>query len=65
MRLKTQQILWKMTIISGNAVLTSKFSRHTTMTYLHAEKNELYESIERANDEGLIKKVKELQDGIK
>jgi hypothetical protein len=34
------------------------------MTYLHAEKNELYESIERANDDSLIKRVKVLQEGI-
>jgi len=52
----------------GNAVLASRFARHsnlqTTMTYIHTSKNELYESIERANDEGLMKKVKGLQDGI-
>jgi hypothetical protein len=35
------------------------------MTYLHAEKNELYESIERANDERTLKRVKGLQEGIK
>jgi integrase len=49
----------------GNAVLTSKFSRHTnlqtTMIYIHTDKKELYESIERANDNSLIKKVRGLQ----
>jgi integrase len=52
----------------GNAVLTSKFSRHTnlqtTMVYIHTDKNELYKSIERANDNSLLKKVKGLQEGI-
>jgi integrase len=53
----------------GNAVLTSKFSRHTnlqtTMIYIHTDKNELYESIERANDDSLIKRVRGLQEEIK
>jgi integrase len=52
----------------GNAVLTSKFSRHTnlqtTMVYIHTDKNELYESIERANDDSLLKKVKGLQETV-
>jgi integrase len=52
----------------GNAVLTSKFSRHTnlqtTMIYIHTDKNELYESIERANDDSILKKVKGLQEKI-
>jgi integrase len=52
----------------GNAVLTSKFSRHTnlqtTMIYIHTEKNELYESIERANDNERIKRIKEMQESM-
>jgi hypothetical protein len=35
------------------------------MVYIHAEKNELYESIERAQDDRLMKKIKGLQEGIK
>jgi len=49
-------------------MLASKFARHsnlqTTMIYIHAEKNELYESIERANDEGLLNRVRKMQDAI-
>lgn len=52
----------------GNAVLASKFARHsnmqTTMIYIHTEKAELYESIERANDERLIRKVKKMQERV-
>jgi integrase len=50
----------------GNVMLASRFARHsnlqTTMVYLHAEKNELYESIERANDERIINRIKSLQE---
>lgn len=49
----------------GNVMLTAKFARHTnlqiTMTYIHAKKEELYESIERANDEILLTKVRNMQ----
>lgn len=52
----------------GNTMLASKFARHTnfqtTMTYIHAEKEELYESIERANDERVLKNVRGLQERI-
>jgi hypothetical protein len=34
------------------------------MVYIHAEKNELYESIERAQDDSLLKKVEGLQEKI-
>jgi integrase len=53
----------------GNVMLASKFARHTnlqtTMVYIHAEKNELYESIERAQDDRLMKKIKEMQEATK
>jgi len=52
----------------GNVMLASKFARHTnlqtTMIYIHAEKNELYESIERANDERLLNRVREMQEKV-
>ncbi|MBI5223903.1 site-specific integrase [Candidatus Micrarchaeota archaeon] len=52
----------------GNVMLAAKFARHTnlqiTMTYIHAKKEELYESIERANDENLLRRVREMQDEI-
>ncbi len=49
----------------GNVALASKFARHTnlqvTMTYIHTAKNELYESIERANNRELLEKVRRMQ----
>jgi len=49
----------------GNVMLAAKFARHTnlqiTMTYIHAKKEELYESIERANDARLVSRVREMQ----
>ncbi len=52
----------------GNVVLASKFARHTdlqtTMVYVHTAKNELYESIERANNDELLEKVRKMQEGI-
>jgi len=51
----------------GNVVLASKFARHTdlqtTMVYVHTAKNELYESIERANNDELLEKVRKMQEG--
>jgi integrase len=52
----------------GNVVLASKFARHTdlqtTMVYVHTAKNELYESIERANNDELLEKVRKMQEGV-
>ncbi len=49
----------------GNVMLASKFARHTnlqtTMIYIHAQKNELYESIERANDERTFERIRKMQ----
>jgi len=49
----------------GNAVLTSKYARHsnlqTTMGYIHTDKNELYEGIERAQDTKLLDRIKRMQ----
>ncbi|MFH0884777.1 MAG: site-specific integrase [Candidatus Micrarchaeota archaeon] len=49
----------------GNVMLAAKFARHTnlqiTMTYIHAKKEELYESIERAQDKKLIERINRLQ----
>ncbi len=50
----------------GNAVLASKFARHTnlqtTMVYIHTEKEELYESIERAHDTKILERVRAMQE---
>jgi integrase len=50
----------------GNAVLASKFARHTnlqtTMTYIHTEREELYQSIRIAQEGGVMDKVKKLQE---
>jgi len=50
----------------GNVALSSKFARHTslqtTMIYVHTAKNELYESIERANNDELLEKVRKMQE---
>ncbi|MEM2908628.1 MAG: site-specific integrase [Candidatus Bilamarchaeaceae archaeon] len=52
----------------GNVALTAKFARHTnlqtTMIYIHSKKEELYECIERANDDRLLRRVREMQDRI-
>ncbi|MEW6035157.1 MAG: site-specific integrase [Candidatus Micrarchaeota archaeon] len=52
----------------GNVMLAAKFARHTnlqiTMTYIHAKKEELYESIEKANNENLLHKVKRIQEDL-
>lgn len=52
----------------GNVMLASKFARHTnvqvTMTYIHVQKNELYESIERAQNKDLLEKVRKMQDKL-
>ncbi|MFH1520521.1 MAG: site-specific integrase [Candidatus Micrarchaeota archaeon] len=53
---------------NGNVVLTSKFARHhrieTTMTYIHTGKEELYRSITIAQEDGVLEKVKRMQEGI-
>jgi len=50
----------------GNAVLASKFARHTnlqtTMVYIHTEKEELYASIERAHDTKILERVRKMQE---
>ena len=52
----------------GNVMLASKFVRHTnlqtTQIYLHVNKDELYESIERAQDERLMERIRKVQEGI-
>ncbi len=52
----------------GNVALSSKFARHTnlqtTMIYIHTEKEELYASIERAQDTKILERVKRMQEGI-
>lgn len=52
----------------GNVMLASKFARHTnlqaTMTYIHAQKNEIYEGIERAQDGKLLERLKRMQDAV-
>lgn len=50
----------------GNVMLAAKFARHqkleTTMIYLHAKKEELYESIERAQDTKLLDRIRKMQE---
>ncbi|MBD3398274.1 hypothetical protein GF412_03665 [Candidatus Micrarchaeota archaeon] len=45
----------------------SKFARHTnlqvTVTYIHTAKDELYESIERADNRKLLNRIRKLQEG--
>jgi integrase len=52
----------------GNAVLASRFARHsnlqTTMVYIHTDKNELYEGIERAQDNELLDRIRKVQEKI-
>jgi hypothetical protein len=49
-------------------MLAAKFARHqkaaTTMIYLHTDKDELYQSIERANDNERLKTIKVIQEKI-
>ncbi|MFH1222577.1 MAG: site-specific integrase [Candidatus Micrarchaeota archaeon] len=51
---------------NGNVLMTSKFARHhniqTTMTYIHTSKEELYKSILAAQDDGILSKVRRLQE---
>jgi integrase len=53
---------------NGNVMLASRFARHqraaTTMIYLHTDKDELYQSIERANNDDRLKRIKDLQEEI-
>jgi integrase len=53
---------------NGNIVLTSKFARHrdidTTMIYIHSDKEELYRSVITATEDGILEKVKKLQNGL-
>ncbi|GEM_PF-1380504 len=50
---------------NGNVVLTNKFARHlrlqTTMTYIYTSKDELYRSIERAQDTELLDRIRKMQ----
>lgn len=52
----------------GNVVLAGRFARHTniqtTMIYIHTKKEELYESIERAQNDTLLEKVRMMQEKI-
>jgi len=51
---------------NGNVVLANKFARHrrlqTTMTYVYTSKDELYRSIERAQDTGLLDRIRKMQE---
>ena len=53
---------------NGNVTLTAKFARHlnlqTTMTYIHTEKEELYRSIRNAQEDGILERVKKMQEKI-
>lgn len=53
---------------NGNIVLTSKFARHrnleTTMIYVHTSKKELYDSIVDAQEDGILARVKVMQEKI-
>jgi integrase len=53
---------------NGNIMLAAKFARHqkaaTTMIYLHTDKDELYQSIERANNNDRLKRIREMQEDI-
>lgn len=50
---------------NGNVVLTNKFARHlrlqTTMTYIYTSKDELYKSIEKAQDGELLERIRRMQ----
>jgi len=49
---------------NGNVVLTNKFARHlrlqTTMTYIYTSKDELYRSIERAQNNELLERIRKM-----
>lgn len=51
---------------NGNVFLTSKFARHrdlkTTMIYVHTDRKELYESVMNAQEEGVLAKVRRMQE---
>ena len=53
---------------NGNVVLTSKFARHhrieTTMTYIHTGKEELSRSISLSQEDGILGKVRKVQEKI-
>ncbi|MFH1221879.1 MAG: site-specific integrase [Candidatus Micrarchaeota archaeon] len=53
---------------NGNIVLTSKFARHhnleTTMIYVHTGKEEFYNSVLHAQEDGILSKVRKLQEEI-
>ncbi|MFP3949498.1 MAG: hypothetical protein ACLFUZ_00180 [Candidatus Micrarchaeia archaeon] len=53
---------------NGNVVLVNKFARHrrlqTTMVYIYTNKEELYRSIERAQDTKLLNRIRRMQEGI-
>jgi len=52
----------------GNVALASKFARHTnlqtTMIYIHTEREELYQSIEKAHDTKILDRVRKMQEGV-
>jgi len=54
---------------NGNVVLASKFARHrdidTTMIYIHSDKEELYRSVMNATEDGILEKVRKIQDDMK
>jgi integrase len=53
---------------NGNVVLTCKFARHrdfhTTMVYVHTDKKELYESVMNAQEDGILAKVRMIQERV-
>ena len=53
---------------NGNVLLASRFARHakieTTMTYIHTSRKELLESIMNAQEDGILSKVRRMQERI-
>jgi integrase len=53
---------------NGNVTITSKFARHrdidTTMIYIHTGKEELYQSVMNAAEDGILSKVRRLQEDM-
>jgi integrase len=53
---------------NGNPTLTCAFARHrdlkTTMTYVYTDKKELYESMLFAEEDGILDKVRKMQEGM-
>lgn len=51
---------------NGNVLLASKFARHTkletTMTYIHTGREELYKSVMNAQEDGILGKVRKIQE---